>query len=455
MDMNFDLKLTMEQKLIMTQQMQLSIKLLQMSSYELQEYVEKEIEENPVIDVKDVSEAEIRDTSLDDYKRIIKYLEFDNYSHKDYDKENKEVSPFMFISSPKTLKEYLNDQLIDVKEDKETEYICRYMIESIDEKGYLSESTQNIASKLEISEEKAENALHIIQSFEPYGVGARNLKECLRIQAAQKGMTDKNIYAIIDNYLEYLAENKYAQLSKILGADIKKVQEYGDFIKSLQPKPSRGFYTGEETKYIVPDAYLKKIDDKYYIIMNDGITPKLIINDAYKNIILNGKKDETTEYVKEKLDNAEFLIKSIEHRKSTIYKVIEKIVEIQKDYFDYGDKYLKPMTLKEISESLGIHESTVSRAIREKYLYTNRGTLRIKDLFTTGICEHSNAHEISSKIVKKQIEELIDKEDKHSPLSDQAICDILNKSGMNISRRTVAKYREELGIKSSGGRKRF
>lgn len=186
MDMNFDLKLTMEQKLIMTQQMQLSIKLLQMSSYELQEYVEKEIEENPVIDVKDVSEAEIRDTSLDDYKRIIKYLEFDNYSHKDYDKENKEVSPFMFISSPKTLKEYLNDQLIDVKEDKETEYICRYMIESIDEKGYLSESTQNIASKLEISEEKAENALHIIQSFEPYGVGARNLKECLRIQAAQK-----------------------------------------------------------------------------------------------------------------------------------------------------------------------------------------------------------------------------------------------------------------------------
>ena len=135
--------------------------------------------------------------------------------------------------------------------------------------------------------------------------------------------------------------------------------------------------------------------------------------------------------------------------------MLEKIVEIQKDYFDYGDKYLKPMTLKEISEILGIHESTVSRAIREKYIYTNKGTLRIKDLFTTGIYAHSNGDEVSSKIVKKQIEELINKEDKHSPLSDQTICDILNKNGMNISRRTVAKYREELGIKSSSGRKRF
>lgn len=455
MDMNFDLKLTMEQKLIMTQQMQLSIKLLQMSSYELKEYVEKEIEENPVFDIKDSSETEMQDTSLKDYKKIIKYLEFDNYSHKDYDKGNQEVSPFMFISSKKTLKEYLNDQLIDMKEDRETEYICHYIIENIDEKGYLSESTQNIASKLKISEAKAKNALDIIQSFEPCGIGARNLKECLKIQAVKKGMTDKNIYTIIDNYLEYLAENKYSQLSKVLGTDIKKVQEYGDFIKSLQPKPSRGFYTGEETKYIIPDAYLKKIDDKYYIIMNDNSTPKLIINNMYKNIIFNDEKDETTEYVKEKLNSAEFLIKSIEHRKSTIYKVLEKIVEIQKDYFDYGDKYLKPMTLKEISEILGIHESTVSRAIREKYIYTNKGTLRIKDLFTTGIYAHSNGDEVSSKIVKKQIEELINKEDKHSPLSDQTICDILNKNGMNISRRTVAKYREELGIKSSSGRKRF
>lgn len=456
MNMNFDLKLTMEQKLIMTQEMQLSVKLLQMSSYELQEYVEKEIEENPIIDVKDITETKMADTSLKDYKKLVKYLEFDNYSHKDYDKQqNEDVSPFLFISGKKTLKEYLNDQLIDMKEDNETETICRYIIENIDARGYLCESIQNIALKLKISKEKVQDALSIVQSFEPDGIGARDLKECLKLQAAKKGMTDENIYTIIDNYLEYLAENRYAQLSKILGIDSKKAQEYGDFIKSLQPKPSRGFYTGEETKYIIPDAYIKKLDDKYYIIMNDDVTPKLTINSTYKNIILNDGKDETAEYVKEKLNSAEFLIKSIEHRRNTVYRVLEKIVELQKDYFDYGDGYLKPMTLKQISEDLGIHESTVSRAIREKYIYTSRGTLRIKDLFTASICTPSSKEGISSKTVKKEIEELIGREDKHSPLSDQAICNILNESGMNISRRTVAKYREESGIKSSGGRKRF
>lgn len=349
----------------------------------------------------------------------------------------------------------MNDQLIDMKEDNETETICRYIIENIDARGYLCESIQNIALKLRISKEKVQDALSIVQSFEPDGIGARDLKECLKLQAAKKGMTDENIYTIIDNYLEYLAENRYAQLSKILGIDSKKAQEYGDFIKSLQPKPSRGFYTGEETKYIIPNAYIKKLDDKYYIIMNDDVTPKLTINSTYKNIILNDGKDETAEYVKEKLNSAEFLIKSIEHRRNTVYRVLEKIVELQKDYFDYGDEYLKPMTLKQISEDLGIHESTVSRAIREKYIYTSRGTLRIKDLFTASICTPSSKEGISSKTVKKEIEELIEKEDKYSPLSDQAICNILNESGMNISRRTVAKYREELGLKSSGGRKRF
>lgn len=454
MNLDFGLNLTQEQKLIMTQEMQLSVKLLQMSSFELSEYVEKEIEENPVIELKESTETKPLDSTFDDYKSIIKYFEFDNYSYKTYDGDD-EVSPFAFIGNKETLKEFLKEQLIDIKNNENIKIICEYIIENIDNRGYLSESVEDIAEKFKISKERAEEALFLVQSMEPSGIGARDLKECLKIQSTRKGMKDENIYKIIDNYLEYIAENRYIQLSKLLEIDNVKAQEYGDFIKSLEPKPSRGFYTGEEIKYIIPDAYIRKMDGKYYIIMNEDVIPKLTINKTYKDIIMNDEKGEATDYVKKKIDTAMFLIKSIEHRKTTIYKVLEKIVEYQKEYFDFGEGFLKPMTLKEVADDIGIHESTVSRAIREKYIYTDRGTIRIKDIFTTKI-NSSNINEgVSSKIIKKEIEHLISKEDKHSTLSDMAICDILNSKDMNISRRTVAKYREELGIKSSTGRKRF
>ena len=188
--------------------------------------------------------------------------------------------------------------------------------------------------------------------------------------------------------------------------------------------------------------------------MNEDIMPKRTINSTYKNIIMKEDK-EAADYVKDKLDSAVFLIKSIQHRKSTIYRVLEKILELQRDYFDYGNDYLKPMTLKEVAESLDMHESTISRAIRDKYIYTSRGTIKIKNLFTTGICTFSNGENVSVTIIKNYIRDIINGEDKKKPLSDQAICNLINEKGMNISRRTVAKYREELEIKSSKGRKRF
>lgn len=454
MNMNFDLKLTQEQRLIMTQEMQLSVKLLQMSSYELQQYVEKEFQENPVLDAKEVH-PENPESNMPDYKELVKYFEFDNYSHRSYEKDDEEVSPFTFISAKKTLKEYLKDQLIELNESKFMKSICEYVIESIDARGYFSEEIGDVAEELGIPKETAETALSIVQSLEPDGIGARNINECLKIQATKKGIEDENVYKVIDKYLELLADNKYSQLAKEIGVDSKKAQEYGDFIKSLQPKPSRGFYTGDEVKYIVPDAYIKKIEDKYYIVMNEDLMPKLTINDMYKEIIKEDSDKEAVEYVKDKLNSALFLIKSIEHRKSTIYRVIEKLLETQRDYFDYGEEYLKPMTLKEVADSLDVHESTVSRAIREKYIHTMRGTVRLKDIFTVGLSSSDSGEDISTRTIKNEIKSMIDKEDKYNPLSDQTICDMLNKAGMNISRRTVAKYREELGIKSSKGRKRF
>lgn len=456
MKMDFTLNLTQEQKLIMTQQMQLSVKLLQMSSFELQEYMEKEFQENPVLEAKYEENSET-DKFKDriDYKELIKYFEFDNYgsqSYGNYDED--EVSPFNFISNSKSLKEYLHEQIGELNENDYLKSICDYIIENIDNRGYLDTNLEDICKEIKCDRELGEKALSVVQSLEPDGIGARDIKECLKIQLRKKGIEDEAIYKIIEEHIENLADNKYNAIAKDLNISLKDVQHYGDIIKSLEPKPSRGFFTGDEVKYIVPDAYIRKIDGIYHIIMNDSLLPKLSINSVYKDIINNEKDKFAVDYVKDRINSAMFLIKSVEHRKSTMYKVLEKILELQKDYFEYGEQYLKPMTLKEIADSLGMHESTISRAIRDKYIYTSSGTIKIKDLFTVGY-NNEQGEDISVKNIKNQIKKLVEEEDKTKPLSDQAICDELNNMNMNISRRTVAKYREELGIKSSSKRKRF
>lgn len=458
MDLGFELSISQEQKLIMTHQMQLSIKILQLSSYELTKLVEKQLQENPLLEInyEETKKEESLEENLDEvlkYKNIIKNLQDDNYINNQHSEE--EVSPFNFISSKKSLKEYLLEQIMYLDEKEYIKCICNYIIEGIDERGYLAEDIESISKELKVSINLVIKALNIVQDLEPDGIGARDLIECLRIQCNKREIKDEKIYNIIDNHLEDIAENKYSNIGKKLDISPKKAQMYGDFIKSLQPKPSSGFYTGEEVRYIVPDAYIKKIGREYVILMNESITPKLTINSLYKNIINNNEDEAAVEYVKEKLNSASYLIKSIEQRKSTIYRVLEKIIEIQREYFDKDKKHLKPMTLKEIAEELKVHESTVSRAIREKYIHTDKGIIKIRNLFTTAIESKGNEDSLSNIAVKNMIEKFIEEEDKKKPLSDQNIADRLKKKDVNISRRTVAKYREEMGIKSSMGRKRY
>ncbi|XZH06140.1 RNA polymerase factor sigma-54 [Clostridium perfringens] len=459
--MDFNLNLTQEQKLIMTQQMQLSIKLLQMSTYDLREYIEKEFSENPVLeaqyeDTKEVSKEQDRL----EYKELVKYLESDNYgsqSYGEYDEEG--ISPFTFISKPESLTDYLEGQILELPIDEYMRSVCSYMVECLDQKGYLDIKKEELMNELDCSEETFNRALIVIQNLEPAGIGARDLKECLEIQLERKGENDPIVKEIIDNHLDDLADNRYQVIAKDLDITPKKAQDYGDLIKTLEPKPSRGFYTGDEVGFIIPDAEIRKIDGEFLILMNDGVLPMLSVNPLYKDILKDSTNDkEATEYVKEKIDKAMFLIKSIEQRKSTLHKVLQKILEKQKDYFENGEKYLKPMTLKEIGEKLEMHESTISRAIRDKYILTSMGTIKIKDLFVNSISnkEKSDGEEDVTVInIKKVLEEVIKEEDKRKPLSDQAISEILKEKGMAISRRTVAKYREELGIKSSSKRKRF
>lgn len=459
--MDFNLNLTQEQKLIMTQQMQLSIKLLQMSTYDLREYIEKEFSENPVLeaqyeDTKEVSKEQDRL----EYKELVKYLESDNYgsqSYGEYDQEG--ISPFTFISKPESLTDYLEGQILELPIDEYMRSVCSYMVECLDQKGYLDIKKEELMNELDCSEETFNRALIVIQNLEPAGIGARDLKECLEIQLERKGENDPIVKEIIDNHLDDLADNRYQVIAKDLDITPKKAQDYGDLIKTLEPKPSRGFYTGDEVGFIIPDAEIRKIDGEFFILMKDGVLPMLSVNPLYKDILKDSTNDkEATEYVKEKIDKAMFLIKSIEQRKSTLHKVLQKILEKQKDYFEKGEKYLKPMTLKEIAEKLEMHESTISRAIRDKYILTSMGTIKIKDLFVNSISnkEKSDGEEDVTVInIKKVLEEVIKEEDKRKPLSDQAISEILKEKGMVISRRTVAKYREELGIKSSSKRKRF
>ncbi|XZI56189.1 RNA polymerase factor sigma-54 [Clostridium perfringens] len=459
--MDFNLNLTQEQKLIMTQQMQLSIKLLQMSTYDLREYIEKEFSENPVLeaqyeDTKEVSKEQDRL----EYKELVKYLESDNYgsqSYGEYDEEG--ISPFTFISKPESLTDYLEGQILELPIDEYMRSVCSYMVECLDQKGYLDIKKEELMNELDCSEETFNRALIVIQNLEPAGIGARDLKECLEIQLERKGENDPIVKEIIDNHLDDLADNRYQVIAKDLDITPKKAQDYGDLIKTLEPKPSRGFYTGDEVGFIIPDAEIRKIDGEFFILMKDGVLPMLSVNPLYKDILKDSTNDkEATEYVKEKIDKAMFLIKSIEQRKSTLHKVLQKILEKQKDYFEKGEKYLKPMTLKEIAEKLEMHESTISRAIRDKYILTSMGTIKIKDLFVNSISnkEKSDGEDDVTVInIKKALEEVIKEEDKRKPLSDQAISEILKEKGMAISRRTVAKYREELGIKSSSKRKRF
>jgi RNA polymerase sigma-54 factor len=462
MNLDYSMKMTQEQRLILTQNMQQSIKLLQMSLHDLREYIDNEYSENPVLEINEEINShddsqingEMSTEDRYDYKKIVEELYADNYKEKsEYNSSNEEVSPLNFIEKKSSLKDYLQEQLVEVNVDPYTISICKYIVESLDYRGYLEISVEELAEELNVPEEVVEKALDVVQSLEPYGIGARSIKECLLIQSLKLNILDNIIEKIILNHLENVAENKYEVVGKDLNITPREAQRYGDLIKKLEPKPSRGFYTGEEVNYIIPDAEIKNIDGEFFIIMNESVLPRLMINKTYKDVLQNNKDLETNTYVKDKINQAMFLIKSIEQRKNTLHKVLECLIDKQKDFFKFGKQQIKPLILKEVAEIIKVHESTVSRAIKDKYVLTSYGTIKIKDLFASGLS--SNDDDMATVKIKNEIKKIVNEENKGKPLSDQIISSILAEKNMNISRRTVAKYREELGIKSSSMRKRL
>lgn len=458
MKLGYDLTLEQAQKLVMTPELRQAIQLLQFTSLELNEYLEEQIKENPLLELENsVEDYE----NIDDYANKREEIDWKEYIGKDddisyrpqKDKNTKEYSFENFVSYSTSLRENLLFQLNVLEMSQEDRKIGEILIESIDENGYLMTSVEQVAKDLSICPEKIENVLSIIQGFEPLGVGARDLKECLLLQIKEDNPKNPQAEKIIRYYLEDIAYNRLSKIAKELDLDIAQVQEICDYIKTLEPKPGRCFSSGDQVKYITPDATIEYIDGEYIILLNDITGPRLNINNFYKELMRKEKDKNATEYLTERLNSAMWIIKSIEQRRMTIYKVVESILKFQRDFFEIGERGLKPLTLSEVADDIEMHESTVSRATNGKYVQTPRGLYELKFFFSSGLS--TNSGEMSSTSIKSIIKDLIDKENPKKPYSDQKISDILKDRGISISRRTVAKYRDELQIPSSTVRRRY
>lgn len=469
MNIKVDLNLKQTQKLVMTTEMKQAIEILQLTSMELNNLIDKELLENPMLEFNDspmesmevvknevAKKEESKDQiDWDDYFQNMQSTEFRNTPSSSYDPDD-EFNFEKFSYYETTLNEYLLLQFHVIAEDlTETEnLIGEYLIDCIDDNGYLLIDMDYICDILGVTQDVVEKLIGIIQQFDPAGVGARDIKECLLIQLRQEGYDDELYENLVSNYLTDLAENQFKRVSQETGISTAELAEFKELIKTLEPKPGRQFTNFDGVKYIIPDGSIEWIDDELVVQINDISAPRLQINSFYQGMLkTRNENEDTKKYIEKKLDSAAFLIKSIEQRRDTIRKVIEAIAHYQENFFREGVEDLKPLTLKTIADMIEVHESTVSRAIRGKYVQTPKGTFALKFFFKRGFSQ--GADDVSSEAIKQKIQAFVDAEDKRKPLSDQKIVEMLKEQGVDVARRTIAKYREALNILPSSKRKQF
>jgi len=478
MRLGYDLTIEQSQKLVMTPELIQAIQILQFNTQELDTYVEEQLLINPILELdgnhfeakgqteepekemnQSAGEKEYKKKDEEfDWAEHFKEREYDDISYKQWEyrsSEKEEYSFEQFVSSDITLTEHLMFQLQFVSMRKSCRMLAKYMIEGLDENGYLTQTVNEIAGRFSTTPDKVEEVLSVLQGFEPTGVAARNLIECLKIQLQSKGSNSPIINKIIEEHLEDLAANRLCAIAKAVNLSVKEVQEICDLIKTLEPKPGRQFGSVQETRYIVPDVTVEKVGDEYVITVNDSTAPRLNVSTYYQKMLMQSDKESSiSKFLTGRLNSALWLIKSIEQRRQTIYNVVSAVVKYQVDFFEKGQKYLKTLTLKQIADEVGIHESTVSRSINGKYMQSPMGVFEIKYFFTSGVAA-SSGEGIASGSIKTFIKEIVDNEDPKAPYSDQAMVELLKERGIDISRRTVAKYRDEMNILSSSKRKRY
>jgi RNA polymerase sigma-54 factor len=473
------LKLT--QSLIMTQKLQQAIKLLQLSRMELVGEITQALETNPVLEEDQFEEEKA--TGEDELglgnlasgealpeegkteaetKSATEEWDWDSFL-KDRlmptpvgEYEEREALPFESLNAQKTtLRSHLVWQLQMAKLDDEGETIGLLIIGNLDKDGYLRVDVEEIATEMGgIDPVRVEQVLEIVQSFDPPGVAARTLKECLQLQLKVQGITDPLVLAIVDRHLTNLGNKNYHAIARDLKVSLEKVVEAGDIIANLEPKPGRGF-DSEEADYINPDVHVEKVGNEYVIRLNDDGLPKLRVNSYYLEALRGPDKlpDSVKSYIQKHLDNALWFIRSIHQRQKTLYRVTESIVRFQREFLDHGLSHLKPLTLRQVAEDVQMHESTISRVTTNKYVYTPQGVFDLKFFFNSAI-NMSLGDQIASESVKEKIRQIVQSEDTENPLSDQEIADMLRRQDVIIARRTVAKYRGMLGVLSSSKRKK-
>jgi RNA polymerase sigma-54 factor len=504
MRQEFRIDQRMQQRIVMTPMLQQALKILQMSTLELQEWVEQEMVENPVLEEEeeappktDVADSETEELlareeqvpgldpsvekaldsrSVDTVEQLTKKspaMEEEFWEHYDVseagavgegeggdgDSSDQEKRDFAeaSVSREQTLAESLEWQLSVSALPEEDRPLALAIIGNLDENGYLPISVEDIAKSLSADPERVERALKTVQALEPSGVAGRNLRECLLLQLeTRKGPVAQRAYEVVRDYFDELEKRKFPQIVKALRLGNAELQEILDYISSLDPKPGRN-YSQERTKYVTPDVAIQKVDDEWILTLTEENMPRLRVSPYYRKLLKNraaAKGTETRLYLENKIQSALWLIKNIEQRRKTLYRVSEAIFQIQRDFLEYGVSRLKPLTLKQVADIIGMHESTVSRVTTHKYVQTPRGLYELKYFFTSGL-ESEQGLDISSMSVKELIKEMVTQESSQHPHSDQKLAELLREKGIQIARRTVAKYREELRLSSASHRRKL
>ncbi|MCM1565496.1 MAG: RNA polymerase factor sigma-54 [Dehalobacter sp.] len=455
-----DVFLEQQQRLFMTTELRQAISVLQMSTLELNEYITKKIEENPFLDDEPVAaetnEVASKTTTRVNMDDLIEHFGRDsNIGHIWSEKNENNTGYEQYLSHRPSLYEQLEFQLnLEIKNPTNI-IIGNYLIGSIDRNGYLTTDLEYIGKKLNVAVKRVEEVLRVIYTFYPTGVGARNLQECLLLQMRANGKGSELAERIIQNYFQELADKKMTRIANALSVSVKQVQEVYDLIRTLDPKPGLQF-APDRNPFIWPDVTIMRDQNDYMVIVNDLDFNYLRFNQTYVDILRNSNalSDDVRKYLEEKFDSALGLIRGIEQRRLNIYKVVQSIVDIQREFFDNGIEYLKPLTMSQVADLVNIHESTVSRVACNKYVQTPRGLFALKYFFNSGVGSY-DCDKVSSKSVKHLIQDIINKEDPKEPLSDQDIMDMLVSKGIRISRRTVNKYRQSMGIPTNLYRKRY
>lgn len=456
-----DVHLEQQQKLLITPELRQAIAILQMSSLELSEYLQQEIDENPVLELKEEDETpeedmagQAEEESLPDVEWLEYFQDRSDLGYTSAYEKEKHYEQHRALAP--TLHEHLQFQMHIALNREEDQRIGAFLIGSIDDNGYLRITLEEAAASLEESVIRVAEVLKVIQTFEPYGVGARDLMECLLIQLTQTGRLTHQVERIVRNNLGDLARGRLAKIAATLKMNVIEVQDIADLIRTLDPKPGRQYAGGGDVRYLVPDVTVEKVNGEYIILVNDGNSPRLIISPVYKDMLRQPGlcNSEARKYVGDRINSAIWLIKSIEQRRLTLYNTAKCLVEAQRDFLEKGIKYMKPLNLKQIADQVGVHESTISRVTNNKYIQTPQGVFELKYFFCSGL-DSRDGDRYSSRSIKRVLKELIFEEDARNPYSDQQIADKLRNEGVKISRRTVAKYRTELGIECTAKRKRY